>query len=33
MMQELMQLITAPNLGDFIPFIARFDLQGLNRRI
>ncbi|TYK12659.1 cytochrome P450 CYP736A12-like protein [Cucumis melo var. makuwa] len=33
MMQELMQLITAPNLGDFIPFIARFDLQGLNRRM
>uniref|UniRef100_A0A0A0KIZ7 Cytochrome P450 n=1 Tax=Cucumis sativus TaxID=3659 RepID=A0A0A0KIZ7_CUCSA len=33
MMQEVMQLIAAPNLGDFIPFIERFDLQGLNRRM
>ncbi|XP_038883676.1 cytochrome P450 71AU50-like [Benincasa hispida] len=33
MMQEVMQLIAAPNLGDFIPFIARLDLQGLTCRM
>ncbi|XP_022950766.1 cytochrome P450 CYP736A12-like [Cucurbita moschata] len=33
MIQEVMQLVAAPNLGDFIPFIATFDLQGLTRRM
>ncbi|XP_022133318.1 cytochrome P450 CYP736A12-like [Momordica charantia] len=30
--QEAMQLVATPNLGDFIPCIAALDLQGLNRR-
>ena len=33
MIQEVMQLVAAPNLGDLIPFIAMFDLQGLTRRM
>ncbi|XP_022132668.1 cytochrome P450 CYP736A12-like [Momordica charantia] len=34
MIQEVMQLVAAPNLGDFnIPFVATFDLQGLTRRM
>lgn len=30
--QEAMQLAIAPNLADYIPFLALFDVQGLNRR-
>lgn len=30
--QEAMQLAIAPNLADYIPFVASFDIQGLNRR-
>ena len=30
--QEATRLAAAPNLGDFFPFIARLDLQGLCRR-
>ena len=30
--QEGMQLVIAPNLADYIPFVAPFDIQGLNRR-
>ncbi|KAK4585328.1 hypothetical protein RGQ29_022836 [Quercus rubra] len=31
--QEAMQLVVAPNLGDFIPYVAPFDLQGLTKRL
>lgn len=31
--QEGMQLAAAPNMGDFIPFMASLDVQGLNRRL
>uniref|UniRef100_A0A0A0KM23 Cytochrome P450 n=1 Tax=Cucumis sativus TaxID=3659 RepID=A0A0A0KM23_CUCSA len=30
--QEAMQIVASPNLGDFIPQIAVLDLQGLDRR-
>ncbi|XP_022132564.1 cytochrome P450 CYP736A12-like [Momordica charantia] len=30
--QEVMQLAAAPNLGDFIPYVAGLDFQGFNRR-
>lgn len=33
MIQEVMHLVAAPNLGDYIPFVAMFDLQGLTGRM
>lgn len=30
--QEVVQLVATPNLGDLIPWVAGLDLQGLNRR-
>ncbi|KAE7998167.1 hypothetical protein FH972_002740 [Carpinus fangiana] len=33
MIQDVMRLIATPNLGDYIPFIAPLDLQGLTRRM
>ncbi|XP_047966771.1 cytochrome P450 71AU50-like [Salvia hispanica] len=31
--QEVMKLIAAPNLGDYLPFLGVLDLQGLTRRM
>ena len=31
--QEGMQLTATPNLGDYIPYVAPLDLQGLNQRM
>ena len=31
--QEGMQLLATPNIGDYIPYIAALDLQGLTRRM
>ncbi|KAG2716522.1 hypothetical protein I3760_03G130800 [Carya illinoinensis] len=33
LIQEGMELLAVPNLGDYIPFIAPVDLQGLKRRM
>ncbi|GAU19735.1 hypothetical protein TSUD_78610 [Trifolium subterraneum] len=33
MMKETMQLVGAFNIGDFIPYLRSFDLQGLTRRM
>ncbi|KMT12583.1 hypothetical protein BVRB_5g098270 [Beta vulgaris subsp. vulgaris] len=30
---ELMELLGAPNVSDFFPLLARFDLQGIERRM
>lgn len=32
-MQEGMHLTATPNIGDYIPYVGIFDLQGLNRRM
>nr|GLL19496.1 cytochrome P450 CYP736A12-like [Ipomoea trifida] len=30
---EAMQLVAKPNLGDYFPYLGKFDFQGLNRRM
>ncbi|XP_027917940.1 cytochrome P450 CYP736A12-like [Vigna unguiculata] len=32
-MQEALHLVATPNMGDYIPYIAALDLQGLTRRL
>jgi len=32
-LQEFMQLLAMPNISDFFPLLARFDLQGIGRRM
>ncbi|KAL2342998.1 hypothetical protein Fmac_004283 [Flemingia macrophylla] len=32
-MQEIMQLLATPNIGDYIPYISKLDLQGIIKRL
>ncbi|CAJ1938005.1 unnamed protein product [Sphenostylis stenocarpa] len=32
-MQEAMQLVATPNIGDYIPYVGALDLQGLTKRL